>query len=381
MSLTVKLRYVHEDVDRYGNVRLYFWRRGGRKIRLHEKFGSPEFFRRYHELVEADPSDQLSRPEGPLRPSAGTFRWLCVEYMRSPDFRRLGAASQRNRKGVIESMCLEPVKPDSATTFASVPLDALSAKALRVLRDRKEGLPEAANTRVKVLRQVFAWAVEEEHIEENPARDLKRLRNRTGGHHTWTTDELGKYIERHPLGTKAHLAFCLFLFSGCRRSDVVRLGRQHRRGNWLSFRPAKGGADGVTVEVPILHDLQRALDAGPCGDMTFLVTESGQPFTPAGFGNWFRERCLEAGVPGRAHGIRKAGATLLAERGATAHQLMAIFGWMTLKEAERYTRAAQRKQMAADGMPLLGRIENEMFPTKRAVGTKQAKSRGKSKVD
>ena len=34
---------------------------------------------------------------------------------------------------------------------------------------------------------------------------------------------------------------------------------------------------------------------------------------------------------------------------------MSIFGWLTLKEAERYTREAERKRMAASGMELLVR--------------------------
>ena len=42
------------------------------------------------------------------------------------------------------------------------------------------------------------------------------------------------------------------------------------------------------------------------GVKTFLVTEYGKPFTPAGFGNWFRQRCDEAGLPQcSAHGLRK----------------------------------------------------------------------------
>ena len=36
------------------------------------------------------------------------------------------------------------------------------------------------------------------------------------------------------------------------------------------------------------------------------------------------------------------GAAIAAENGASEHQLMSIFGWMTVKEAERYTRAARR---------------------------------------
>jgi len=49
---------------------------------------------------------------------------------------------------------------------------------------------------------------------------------------------------------------------------------------------------------------------------------------------------------------------LAAENGATEHQLMAIFGWRTSKEAERYTKAARRKKMAGDAMPLLRRTKD-----------------------
>ena len=82
--------------------------------------------------------------------------------------------------------------------------------------------------------------------------------------------------------------------------------------------------------------------------LTFLTTEYGMAFSAAGFGNWFRDRCKEAGLAKgyAAHGLRKAAATRHANSGATAHELMAWFGWTTLKEAERYTRAANRKQLA-----------------------------------
>jgi hypothetical protein len=51
-----------------------------------------------------------------------------------------------------------------------------------------------------------------------------------------------------------------------------------------------------------------------------------------------------------AHGLRKAAATRAADNGATAHELMAIFGWVDIKEAEIYTRAADRKRLAAKAM-------------------------------
>ena len=78
--------------------------------------------------------------------------------------------------------------------------------------------------------------------------------------------------------------------------------------------------------------------------MTYLVTEYGKPFTAAGFGNKFRDWCNQAGLHHcSAHGIRKSGAKVAAENGATAHQLMAMFGWETIKQAEHYTRRASQR--------------------------------------
>jgi integrase len=94
--------------------------------------------------------------------------------------------------------------------------------------------------------------------------------------------------------------------------------------------------------------------------MTFLVTEFGKLFTSNGFGNRFRRWCDEAQLPHvSAHGLRKAGASIAAENGATERQLMAIFGWSTLKEAARYTRAARQKVLVASAKPLLISVQTE----------------------
>jgi len=64
--------------------------------------------------------------------------------------------------------------------------------------------------------------------------------------------------------------------------------------------------------------------------------------------------------------LRKAAATVAAENGATAHELISIFGWLTLKKAERYTRAAERKTTADRGMPARAdQTRNAKCPTLR----------------
>ncbi len=180
------------------------------------------------------------------------------------------------------------------------------------------------------------------------------------GFHSWTLDEVAAYRDCHAVGTKARLALELLLLAGVRRSDVVQLGRQHMRNGWFRFVPFKGRKRGKPLEIPVLPQLATIIAASPCGDLTFLVTEFGRPFTSNGFGNRFSKWCTAAGLPKgcSAHGLRKAGAAIAAENGATDFQLMSIFGWDTVKEAQRYTKAARRKQMAASGMPLLVQAES-----------------------
>lgn len=115
----------------------------------------------------------------------------------------------------------------------------------------------------------------------------------------------------------------------------------------------------VTLEIPILPILEKEIRAAPTGNLTFLVTAFNRPFTIKG-GNKMRDWCEEAGLPYcSAHGLRKAGAARAAENGATAHQLQSIFGWRTLAEAERYTKAAEQKRMAGVAMGLLARTEGD----------------------
>ncbi|MFA5901591.1 MAG: tyrosine-type recombinase/integrase [Hyphomicrobium sp.] len=349
------LKYVYEDKDRHGNVRVYFWRgKGHPKIRLRVASGTPEFAAAYFEAAKGLVPAATDNP--PISaPKAGTLRWLGTEYLKSSALKQLDERTQRVRRAVLESMYDETTAPNAAERFADMPFDRVSAKAVRILRDRKADKPEAANWRVKTLRRVFAWALEQEHVTSNPARDVTFLKGSAEGFHTWSMDEVRQFEDRHPIGSKARLAMTLLLYTGQRRSDVVLFGRQHVRAGRLKFTQQKNkGRKPITLELPILPELQRVIDASPCGDLTFLVTDHNRPFTANGFGNKFRDWCDQAGLKHcSAHGLRKAGATRAAENGATPHQLMSIFGWLTLKQAEHYTRAVSQKRMADGAMHLL----------------------------
>jgi integrase len=144
----------------------------------------------------------------------------------------------------------------------------------------------------------------------------------------------------------------VLLYTGLRRGDAVQFGRQHIKDGVGTIKTEKSGFT-VTVTLPILPVLAATLKAGPCGDLTFIAGESGQPLTKESFGNLFRKSCRAAGVPGSAHGVRKFAATRAANAGATVAQLEAIFGWHGGTMASLYTRAADRKRLALEAMAKL----------------------------
>jgi integrase len=342
-----------EDRDRHGKFRIYYRRKGSPKVRLHGTPWTVEFMAQYDaaKKTTAPVKGVVGRPTLP-----NTWLWLCLRYFTDcADYKLLDPRTRRVRRQILEATFDEPIRPGSDKRFANMPLSHMDGSAIEVLRDRKLETPAAANDRVKAIRQVFKWGVTKGYASSNPAREVSYFKATSEGFHTWTLEEVQQFEERHPIGSKARLALALLLYTGQRRADVIRFGKQHAKHGVLTFTQYKGrNRKPHTLTLPVLSALQKIIEASPCGDLTFLVNEFGRPFTDGGFGNKFRGWCDQANLPQcSAHGLRKAGATIAANNGATARQLMAIFGWDTIKQAEHYTRKADQKQLAEAAMHLL----------------------------
>jgi integrase len=179
------------------------------------------------------------------------------------------------------------------------------------------------------------------------AVDVKRpTQRKSAGFPVWTEDDVERYEAHWPIGSKERVWLGVLLYTGLRRGDAVRLGRQHVRDNVATIRTEKSRGE-ITVTLPILPALDEILQVGPCGDLAFICGERGQPLTKESFGNLFRDACNAAGVAKSAHGVRKIGATRAANNGATVAELEAIFGWSGGGMASLYTRAADRARLAS----------------------------------
>lgn len=264
------------------------------------------------------------------------MRWLVVQYYESSAFKEISDGYQIVRRGILDKFC----EKHGHKKYAE-----LRPRHIRKLRDAMMERPGAANNLLKALRQVFKYAVNYDLLDTNPVAVVERLKAKNkDGFHAWTLEEIGQFESRHPIGTKARLAFAILLYTGQRRSDIVKMGRQHVKDGWMTVIQQKTEK---RIEIPVLDKLQSIIDASQTGDLTYLVTEYGKPFTGNGFGNWFRDRCDEAGLPQcSAHGVRKAAASYLADIGCTIHEIMSITGHDTITEVQRYTKSAQQRQLA-----------------------------------
>jgi integrase/recombinase XerD len=342
--MQVRFKHLVEDRDRHGNVRVYVRVPGRRKVRIRAPFGTDEFITAYNAAV----SGHVTAPRQAREVKPGSFRHLCVLYYSSATFKRLDLATQSWRRRALDAV---------SEKHGHKPVAPMEGRHIRALRDERADQPGAANQRLKALKALFAWGCEErpDVAPRNPTWGVRKIKYASAGHHSWTAEEIAQYRERHPLGSKARLALDLLVYTGGRREDAVRLGPQHVRNGRVRFRQAKNEhRTPIDIDIPLHPEFEASIAASPSGHLTILVTEFGRPFTPAGFGNWFRDQCDKANLHHcSAHGLRKATAAALAEAGASTHEIAAVTGHMSLAEIERYTRAVRKKRLADAAMAKL----------------------------
>ncbi len=361
--------HLHREETRHGVVTWYVRRGHGPRIRIKAEYGSGAFWAEYRAALEGSPLQSKT-------PKAHTLAWGLDHYRSSSGWSTLSNATRRQSENIYRAVI---------KTAGDVLLRDITAETIKSGRERRASAPHAANNFLKSMRRFFKWAADPEGgklVAINPTIGVKLLKGKNKeGFHTWTNEEIVRFETRWPIGTRERLALDLLLYTGLSRGDVVRLGRQHVSNGVITFRMEKGRGDGV-VYPPVLPILAATIAASRTGDLAFLVTERGTPMVKESFGNWFREASREAGCPGSAHGLRKAGATRAAENGATVNQLMALFGWKTEKMALLYTRKADRKLLAASAGPLLApppaQTPNENVPHLRSGAGTSAKHRAKS---
>jgi integrase len=332
---TIKLKYVNEYVDGSGELRRYF-RKGGKRLGpLPGLPGSAEFMAAYQAYLAEQPVPVQPKPEG-------SFGRIVTEFYGSALFtKNLKPSSQKLHRIVLDPLARE----HGHRAVSLMTRDAVERIVNRI------GLqhPSMGNLTRAVLRRLMGFAVKRGTIAQNPVTGLEMFK--TGEHHTWTEAELRQFESGWPLGTRERLAYAL-LHTTQRIGDVARMHRRDIVDGAIHVVQEKTGAE---LLIPISPELAEALHAYPARGLTLIGTINGAPMTVRGLGRLMTQAIDKAGLPERCvpHGLRKASMRRMAESEATEKQIASFSGHKTLREIERYTKAADQKKLARAGLAKL----------------------------
>jgi integrase len=198
----IKLLHVHSFRNRHGTMVHYFRRRGCKGVRLRGLPGSSEFMRAY----EAALGNVEPIVIGADRAKAGTVAATIGLMFASVAFADLADGTQRVRRNLLERL---------REAHGDKRIATIERKHVQAMVDAKAATPSGARNFLSVIRLLMQFAIKAGLREDN-------------------SDHIAAYEARHPIGTMARLAFELALGTGQRRADLVKMGRQHLRGDMIT---------------------------------------------------------------------------------------------------------------------------------------------------
>lgn len=357
-------KFTQGFVDRHGRARFYFRRPGFKRVPLPGLPWTPTFMAAYQEAMGA-PS--IVGQAGADRIVPRSLRALAILYYDSAAFKALKPVTQGVYRNIIDRFCREIFDGQAFGDKSAVTLKPKGVESVMAMRADK---PDSANGLRKCLREMMKVAVAHGWRDDDPTQNVRKIKPKTKpggekGFHRWTDSEIAQFEKHHPVGSKARLAMTLGLYTGQARQDVIAMGEQHISRehdaelghdleilNWV--RKKTEDKTGLELAIPVHPILRQVIDSTSSGHLNFLVTEFGRPFAVAGFGNWFRDRCNEAGLAHCSfHGLRKASATRLIDAGCDVVEAAAITGHASLKELQVYIATRDRRKAARRAMAKL----------------------------
>ncbi len=338
---TVKLKYLSQSgVFPSGNARLYYKRPGQKAAPMPDL--SPDHPKFLEAYAVACGLRDLPMPAA----RSGTIAAGVAAYLVSAEYLSTSMGTKAHRRSALDRI---------RKAYGHCKMTDLGARHIN--GDLMKLAPHPANSRLKVWRALCGWWSDQMMISGNPAADVKRRKvPKSDGFVSWQEADDAAFRKYWPINSPQRLAFELLHWTGARISDAVKLseGMIDKEG-WLSYRQGKTHEP---VQVPFYSPapdfaepetqalLQQAIDARPVRHAVLIVTTHGKPRSHKAASSWFSTAVRAAGIKGKtAHGLRKRRGNILANNGASTHQVQAWLGHESLAMAAKYTKAADKRRM------------------------------------
>src|SRR5262245_53424633 len=235
--------FVSRERSRHGKVVFYFRKGKGPRKRL-PAIDAPEFAAEYVAALAG------AAPQRRVLAGVSTLTWLVARYRDSSAYRGLSEATRRQRDNILKGVLAKA---------GQAAYKSISRKHIVQGREDRASTPAQARNFLDALRGLFRWALDAELVAVDPTVGVKNPKRREGeGFKPWTEEDVVAFEERWPAGTKERVWLYVLLYTGLRRGDAVRIGKQHVRNGIATIKTEKSGFK-VEVNIRLLPVLIQAL--------------------------------------------------------------------------------------------------------------------------
>ena len=276
------------------------------------------------------------KPAGPVQ-AVPLFREFVEGEWWAAHFERCKPATRKTYRWLLDARLLP--------AFGQKQLDRITPAEVRRRFDVwSRTAPGNANSALKLLRQIFNFAVARGHLDTNPARDVRPNR-RSRMTRFLSSEEIAR-LHRTLDGcsgedSKAQADIIrLLLLTGCRRNEIVRLRWSEVRDDTLLLALSKTGPR----KVPLNMRARRILERQPRGESPFVFPSPLDPSRPHGqnLGLWYRIR-RKAGIEDvRLHDLRHTHASHAVMNGVPVPVVSRLLGHSNTRMTLRYAHLADR---------------------------------------
>jgi integrase len=280
----IRLRYIKSYLDRHGKPRYYFRRKGYANAPLPPP-GSPGFMTAYEAANTAPKAATAAR--NCVRFLPGSLGWAIERFMTSPEY---GGRARNTR--LQDQRLFDELR----TSFGSGMLRDLRDRHVKIIRNhfRQEhsaAIADAAMSRISVL-----WQFADQHLDldlgANPTAGVSRIHKVENEHEPWPDDVLAAFDAAAP--GHLRLAVMLLLYTGQRRSDVVKMRWSQFDGDTIEV--AQQQKTGEYVIVPCHKRLRSILASLPRRSEFILTGERGAPYQADSLAAMVRKQLHAIGI-------------------------------------------------------------------------------------
>jgi integrase len=345
----VRLKYLHCFRDRHGRARYYFRYRGQRwPIPAPSGEGFATAYDKLLAHIKANPFPKGDNVE--FMP--GSLGSAIEKFLASPLYNKRAETTKRNYRRILDQL--------RQSKWGRGFLADLKPRHVRAIRNEiASKSTTGADIALSLISALWGFATEKLGLEldADPTRGVPRVHEVEHEHEPWPPRLIVRFMrEARP---SLRWAVKLALYTGQRRSDLVKMKWSEFDGKYIKVRQQKTGA---LLSIACHKKLRAQLESMPRIADTILVGERGAPLTGSSLSVMVRRQLREMGVDGYAiRGLRKNAAVALANAGCTPFEIAAITGHQTLGMVTHYAkRRDQRLQgrSAIDKWERSGKLKN-----------------------